>query len=440
MVLADAPAACPTAPLVMAAAAVRSLPSEETSERELRLLVRAIRALQAELDRALVRIGARADELATSGASAPAGEVLLDQGQVSGRRARAEEARVAAGRRFPEAVERLGGEQLDALARRTGTLSDDELARLHVDGVIAGVIGAGTDLPVDCFDAAVKRAVDAVRADGGAADAAVARDSSEFRHWLDRRTGMGHLTGRLDAERYEVLVGAVEAHTAALAAQADEPTSKNANLAATALVDLVAGARARTPGGSRRAEVIVVVDAETLRDGFGPGTLAQSGRGVDLAEQAVARLCCDAVLRRVITDTRGVPIDVGRAHRTATDAQWAALRALHATCAWFGCSRPIDHCQIHHIREWERGGPTDLANLVPLCSGHHHRVHEGRWSIRLDSDRRLVITRPDGSHHVTTARPTRTPPTTWQAPGRPPPDRPPDGPNGPVGRESPAGG
>jgi hypothetical protein len=44
--------------------------------------------------------------------------------------------------------------------------------------------------------------------------------------------------------------------------------------------------------------------------------VAQTGRGLDLAEQTVARLCCGAVFRRVVLDGSGVPIDVGRAQRT----------------------------------------------------------------------------------------------------------------------------
>jgi hypothetical protein len=42
---------------------------------------------------------------------------------------------------------------------------------------------------------------------------------------------------------------------------------------------------------------------------------------------------------------------------------------------------------------------SDLANLVPLCSRHHHAVHEGQWTIKLLPDRTLRVFRPDGAHH-----------------------------------------
>jgi hypothetical protein len=54
-------------------------------------------------------------------------------------------------------------------------------------------------------------------------------------------------------------------------------------------------------------------------------------------------------------------------------------------------------CQIHHVVPWERGGTTDLANLLPLCTEHHHLVHEGGWTIQLSDDRRVRWTTPDGT-------------------------------------------
>ena len=44
-----------------------------------------------------------------------------------------------------------------------------------------------------------------------------------------------------------------------------------------------------------------------------------------------------------------------------------------------------------------------LANLVPpLCSRHHHVVHELGWSIHLEPDRTLVIVQPDGNEFART--------------------------------------
>jgi hypothetical protein len=57
--------------------------------------------------------------------------------------------------------------------------------------------------------------------------------------------------------------------------------------------------------------------------------------------------------------------------------------------------------EAHHVIWWRNGGLTDLANLLPLCERHHHRVHDDGWQLSLDPDRTLTITYPDGSVQTT---------------------------------------
>lgn len=194
------------------------------------------------------------------------------------------------------------------------------------------------------------------------------------------------------------------------------------------------------------AQYVVITDKQTLTDGPHEHTIRETRNGMDLSAEAITRLCCDAILQRVVIDAEGVPINVGRAQRTATPAQWAALNTMHSTCAWAGCDRPIGWCQAHHILEWDHNGPTDLDNLVPLCSTHHHRVHEGHWTIKLLPNRTLKIYQPNGTHHTDTvpdrpqnwlkthnrnrSGPGNTRPRNTRPPGQPSPTRPsPTGPS-----------
>jgi hypothetical protein len=55
--------------------------------------------------------------------------------------------------------------------------------------------------------------------------------------------------------------------------------------------------------------------------------------------------------------------------------------------------------KAHHIRWWTRLGPTDMDNLVLLCSFHHTCVHELGWSLRLEADNTVRFHRPDGGEH-----------------------------------------
>jgi hypothetical protein len=87
---------------------------------------------------------------------------------------------------------------------------------------------------------------------------------------------------------------------------------------------------------------------------------------------------------------------------------------MYRTCAYPGCPVRFDACRIHHVHWWDHGGPTNLDKLVPLCSSHHHLVHEGGWTLTLHPDRTLTIHRPDRTLFfegpTTNRTPTRAPP------------------------------
>jgi hypothetical protein len=150
-----------------------------------------------------------------------------------------------------------------------------------------------------------------------------------------------------------------------------------------------------------RPRVTVVVDAETLA-----GHIAGVGAtddGLEITGTAIRRLACDADLIRVLLDTQGCVLDVGRTRRLVTPAIWTALVARDTHCAFPGCSRPPLMCHAHHIRHWADGGHTCLDNLVLVCGHHHRTLHHTPWQVRLADDR----------------RPEFLPPAK---PGRPPPD------------------
>ena len=87
------------------------------------------------------------------------------------------------------------------------------------------------------------------------------------------------------------------------------------------------------------------------------------------------RIACDARIARVITDGRSQPLDVGRAIRTVTAAQWRALVARDGGCTHPGCDRPPGWCEAHHIEHWADGGTTTLDNLKLYCDRHHRDAH-----------------------------------------------------------------
>ena len=112
-----------------------------------------------------------------------------------------------------------------------------------------------------------------------------------------------------------------------------------------------------------------------------------------LTGDAVRRLACDAGIHRMVIQGVSEFLDIGRKTRTWTTAQRRAIRARHNhRCAAGGCRRRITH--IHHLQWWEDGGETNIDNGVPLCSYHHHLVHEGGWTITWNPN--TGITRMEG--------------------------------------------
>ncbi|MEM8922901.1 MAG: DUF222 domain-containing protein [Actinomycetota bacterium] len=357
----------------------------EAEADELAAVVNEVRRLERLVAVIGVRVARRAEELAAAGEGPGAIETMLATGEISGRRARREAARATLISWWPEVGEALvegviGPPAVDALARQTERLSDERRLALPQ----SELLDKAASLPVDTFARLLGRVVARVETEG---DTPVdKRAQSSFRHWFDDTTGMGRFAGSFDPERYEAFTSAVEQHLGSIAAAAGQGVCKGPGLAADALFDLVTGAGARS---SHLPHITVVVD---------PRGVAETGDGHPLAPDALRRLSCDAWVQRVTLDERGVPIDVGRRLRTATPAQWTAIRSLHRTCAWAGCTQSLSRCQLHHVRPWSRGGSTDLDNLLPLCSHHHHLVHEGGWSVVLAPDRALTITAPDGRH------------------------------------------
>ncbi|WP_293831791.1 HNH endonuclease signature motif containing protein [uncultured Corynebacterium sp.] len=85
----------------------------------------------------------------------------------------------------------------------------------------------------------------------------------------------------------------------------------------------------------------------------------------------------NAMVRLHLLDDTGLTIHVGRSRRFATDGQVQALLAIWGyQCAMPGCSHRR-FIEMHHIKEWEHGGMTDLDNLIPLCSSCHSQVSHG---------------------------------------------------------------
>ncbi|WP_271214885.1 HNH endonuclease signature motif containing protein [Pseudonocardia halophobica] len=191
----------------------------------------------------------------------------------------------------------------------------------------------------------------------------------------------GKLTGRYDdAALFDAIAAAVDAGAAPR--DADDQRSA-AERQAEALAEVCAQvlSRGRLPEtGGRRPQLTVTVRLEDLERRPASASLEFGGQ---LTPQTLRQLACDAAVIPVVLDGTGVPLDVGRVSRTVPDGLRRAVTVRDSGCAFPGCDRPPSWCEIHHVREWQHGGPTSLGNLVMLCTVHHRLIHHSHWEVRM---------------------------------------------------------
>lgn len=112
-----------------------------------------------------------------------------------------------------------------------------------------------------------------------------------------------------------------------------------------------------------------------------------------LSEAERRYLTCDATAE-VWLQRNGQLIGAGRTTRLISRRLRRALEHRQRTCAVPGCGATRG-LHAHHLRHWEDGGPTELANLVLLCPYHHRSHHRGVITITGPADA-LTVTDTDG--------------------------------------------
>ncbi|KRB38399.1 hypothetical protein ASD93_00010 [Microbacterium sp. Root180] len=98
---------------------------------------------------------------------------------------------------------------------------------------------------------------------------------------------------------------------------------------------------------------------------------------------AVARhVACSGTIQRVTSDAAGRIRAIHTLERVF-GPQRKAITLRDGGCLIPGCSVPAAWCEIHHVQEHSRGGPTHTDNGVLLCWHHHRTLDTSGWTIRM---------------------------------------------------------
>lgn len=136
---------------------------------------------------------------------------------------------------------------------------------------------------------------------------------------------------------------------------------------------------ARRPHG-QHTTVVMHLDVQERAAGLHLGPL--------LSESERRYLLCDATFEAWF-ERDGQVIGCGRTTRQINRRLCRALEHRDRTCVVPGCGATRG-LHAHHIRHWQDGGATELANLVLVCPYHHRAHHRGLITITGPADNLTV--------------------------------------------------
>lgn len=150
---------------------------------------------------------------------------------------------------------------------------------------------------------------------------------------------------------------------------------------ATALFVAASSTSLPTIGGAAPT-LVITVRAQDLAKGSG-WAMAE---GVDepVTPASARHAGCAGVIQRVLLGGNGRILRLGTEERVFNRHQRRAIAVRDGGCIIPGCSVPAGWCEVHHVVDHAKGGPTNTDNGVLLCWFHHRFIDQGPWKIRMN--------------------------------------------------------
>ena len=291
----------------------------------------------------------------------------------------------------------------------------------HVSAALDLVVGWSDDVAVRAFDEqlaspASDTTVSAFRARARRLKDRLLKEPAEVRHarafadrrvWVERaEDGMAYIHAFIAApdavriiERLNATARAEQKKT-----RSNEPGWRSRDqLRADLAVGWLAGDD--TPTAAKVRPVLLVPMLSLLGESDEPIELRGYGR---IDRRSAAQLFAKAPsFRRVATDpftSELLEYDRTRYRPTKAQRDWVAMR--FEECIDPTCSRSAYDSDVDHLEEWVRNnGPTNDANLFPLCETGNRRKHLSRLAYTRLASGKVSITTPTGFSVISEAAP-----------------------------------
>ncbi|TFC73122.1 HNH endonuclease signature motif containing protein, partial [Cryobacterium sp. TMB3-10] len=155
---------------------------------------------------------------------------------------------------------------------------------------------------------------------------------------------------------------------------------KRADILRGILVQVAQDPRTPTMGGMPPT-VMVHVNATDLINGVGVGWI--DGVEGPVSMKTINQMVDNGGFRPIFFGGTGAVLALGDKVRCFTPLQRRAITARDGGCIIPGCTCPPQWTEVHHVKPWQNGGPTNVSNGVLLCWRHHHNIDTSGWHIRM---------------------------------------------------------
>src|SRR5699024_7594293 len=101
---------------------------------------------------------------------------------------------------------------------------------------------------------------------------------------------------------------------------------------------------------------------------------------------SLLQISCNASIIPALLNSKGEPLDDGRAQRSFPISIRRAVILRDDGCAYPSCLMPHMLSDLHHIVHWQNGRSTSLDNAVMLCPFPHNIIHQHKMKVRLNEN------------------------------------------------------
>ncbi len=141
------------------------------------------------------------------------------------------------------------------------------------------------------------------------------------------------------------------------------------------------GARAQAQAAARWPRTVIIVNAESLRRGSTEGDELCEIEGIGPVSVAAAKeLLSEGGFQYLVKEGFDIKT-VTRSTRVVANCIDMALIVRDRVCARPGCGNRLGLERDHRQLDYGKDGPTELDNLVRLCSSCHKLKTDGGWRL-----------------------------------------------------------